>query len=227
MNMEFHEIIDLTMDIKTGMSTPPGVRKALPQVEFKLYKDADRDGIQVGFFQSGIHAGTHLDAPRHILAGQKTIDQLDLGHFLGPGYCMDVSQVKANEPVTAAMMEPDESKIKPGMIVFLYSGWSDRMWGTDEYWDDSPYLSEDGAQWLVDHRVKIAGYDFFQDAGAKGFVTDPEKFVVHKILLGNGCLNIEHLTNLGKVANTDFFVIALPLKIIGAEGSPTRVIALR
>lgn len=224
---EFNEIIDLTIDIVSGMSTPPGVRKALPPVEFKKFKDADVDGIQVGFFQSGIHAGTHLDAPRHILAGEKTIDQLDLGHFLGEGYCMDVSQVKANEPVTAEMLEPYANKIKTGMIVFLYSGWSDKMWGTDEYWDDSPYLGEDAARWLVDHKVKIAGYDFFQDVGAKGFVTRPEKFVVHKILLRSECLNIEHLINLGKVVDTEFYVIALPLKLIGAEGSPTRVVALR
>ncbi len=224
---DFSEIIDLTINIESGMSTPPGVRKALPPVEFRLYKKADVDGIQVGFFQSGIHAGTHLDAPRHILAGKKTIDQVALSHFLGKGYCVDVSNVKPNEPVTAEMLEPYKDKIEPGMIVLLYTGWSDKMWGKDEYWDDSPYLGEDAAQWLADHKVKIAGYDFFQDAGAKGFVTNPEKFVVHKILLSSECLNIEHLTNLKKVVDSEFFVIALPLKLIGAEGSPTRVVALK
>ena len=223
----YKEIIDLTLPITTGMSVPPGNRKSLPPVEFRLYKEAERDGIQVGFYQSGIHAGTHLDAPRHLLAGEKTIDQLDLNYFLGQGFCIDCSQVKPNEPVTAEMLEYASDKIRPGMMVFLYTGWSEAMFGKDEYWSESPYLGEDAAKWLVDHGAKVAGFDFFQEIGAKPSVINPENFHVHKIILGGGCLNIEHLTNLSAVVNTEFDVIALPLKLIGAEGSPTRVVALR
>ena len=225
--LSYEEVIDLTLPITTGMSVPPGNRKSLPPVEFRLYKDADKDGIQVGFYQQGIHAGTHLDAPRHIIPGGKTIDELDFHYFMGRGFCIDCSQVKPNEPVTAQMLDYAAEKIRPGMMIFLYTGWSDRMFGTDEYWSDSPYLGEDGARWLIQHKAKVAGFDFFQEIGAKASVIDPSRFAVHRIILGNGCLNIEHLTNLGSLVNTEFDVIALPLKIIGAEGSPARVIALR
>ena len=225
--LSYNEIIDLTLPITTGMSVPPANQKTLPPVEFRLYKEAERDGIQVGFYQSGIHAGTHLDAPRHLLAGEKTIDELDLGYFLGRAYCIDCSAVKPNEPVTAKMLEPAADRVRPGMMVFLYTGWSETMFGKDGYWNDSPYLGEDAAQWLVDHGAKIAGFDFFQEIAAKPEKNNPEDFHVHKIILGNGCLNIEHLTNLSKVVNTEFDAIALPLKLIGAEGSPTRVVALR
>lgn len=223
----YTEIIDLTVDITNGMPVPPANRKTLPPVNLKLYKEADRDGIQVGFFQTGIHAGTHLDAPRHILAGGQTMDQLDLKTFMGPAYCIDVTAVKPCEAVTADMLEHARSKIRPGMMVFLYTGWIDKMYYQDEYWSDSPYLGEDAAQWLVDVGASIAGYDFFQDIGAKAAILNPDNFVVHKILLSNGVLNIEHVCNLALVSETEFEVIALPLKIIGAEGSPSRVIALR
>ncbi|MDR1732806.1 MAG: cyclase family protein [Synergistaceae bacterium] len=227
MSVQYREIIDLTLGIVSNMSVPPGNRKTLPPVEFRLYSDASKDGIQVGFYQQGIHAGTHLDAPRHIVPGGKTIDELPLDYFMGKGYCINCTAVKPNEPVTAAMLDYASSKIKKGMMAFLYTGWSDKMFGQDAYWNDSPFLGEDAAQWLVDHGTKIAGFDFFQEIGAKQPVLNPALFKVHKILLEHGCLNIEHLTNLGKVVDSIFDVIALPLKIIGAEGSPTRVLALR
>jgi len=192
-----------------------------------LKKRAALDGIQVGFFQTPIHAGTHLDAPRHVLPEGVTLDDVDLGTFIGEAYCVDISQIKPNEEVSIAMLEPYADKIKKNGIVFLYSGWNEKMFGTLEYWNDSPVLGLEAAQWLADKGVKLLGYDFFQDAGAKGYETHPENFKAHKIILGNKILHIEHLTNLSKVVGTEFFAIALPLKIVGAEGSPTRVIALR
>lgn len=223
----YKEIIDLTLSVKTNMEVPPANKKTIPPVELRNYRIHEDNGIHIGFYQTGIHAGTHIDAPLHIIPGGKTIDQLDLSYFLGEAYCIDCSEVKPNEPVTAKMLNAAADSIKSGMIVFLYTGWSDKMFGNEKYWSDSPYLGEDAARWLVKMKVKIAGYDFFQEIGAKQVELNPELFVVHKILLGNGILNIEHLTNLGQVVGTNFFCVALPLKLVGAEGSPTRVVALR
>ncbi|MCI6376393.1 MAG: cyclase family protein [Clostridiales bacterium] len=226
MSISYKALVDLTLPIVSNMPIPPANVNMLPPVTFKLYKDAELDGIQVGFFQEGIHSGTHLDAPRHIFAGGETIENLPLDQFMGKAVCLDCSAVKPNEPVTAAMLEPYAPMMEPGIIALLYTGWSDKMFGTDEYWFDSPYLGEDAAQWLVDHGAKIAGFDFFQEIGAKCDHVKPDEFVVHKIILGNHCLNIEHLTNLGQLLGKEFDIIALPLRLVGAEGSPTRVVAL-
>jgi kynurenine formamidase len=225
--LQYSEIIDLTLSLYTGMSIPPANRENSPKVIVEKRLDVGEQGINVSYYHQGIHAGTHLDSPLHVIKGGTPIDELPLSHFMGPGYCIDCTEVKPNEPVTAAMLEKAADQITPGMIVLLHTGWSDRMFGGDDYWMESPYLGEDAAQWLVDKGAKVAGYDFFQDVGAKSHELHPENFVVHRILLGNGCLNIEHMTNLGKVVNTHFDVIALPLKLRGCEGSPTRVIALR
>lgn len=226
MSITYKSLVDLTLPITTHMSIPPANVNMLPPVEFRLYKDAKVDGIQVGFFQEGIHSGTHLDAPRHLIPDGETIENLPLDYFIGKAVCIDCSAVKPNEPVTAKMLEPYADKMEQGIIVLLYTGWSDKMFGTQEYWFDSPYLGEDAAQWLVDHGAKMAGYDFFQEIAAKCDHVKPAEFMVHKILLGNGCLNIEHLTNLGAVLGKEFDIIALPLRLVGSEGSPTRVVAL-
>jgi len=36
----------------------------------------------------------------------------------------------------------------------------------------------------------------------------------------------ENLTNLDKLPNTDFFIVALPMKIKGGSGAPLRIVAL-
>jgi len=225
--LKYSEIIDLTLPVYTGMSIPPANRENSPKVIVENRVNIGERGINVSYYQQGIHAGTHLDSPLHIIPGGTPIDELPLSHFMGPGYCIDCTEVKPNEPVTAAMLEKAAAEITPGMIVLLHTGWSDKMFGTDDYWMQSPYLGEDAAQWLVDRGAKVAGFDFFQDVGAKSRELHPENFIVHRILLGNGFLNIEHLTNLGAVVNTHFDLIALPLKLKGCEGSPTRVVALR
>ena len=228
MQFSYSEVIDLTMPIVSGTDVvPPGIRNVVPPVSFTLYRRSETDGIQVGEYQTPIHAGTHLDAPKHVIGDGKTMDDLDMAQFVGMAYCADVSQVKPNEEITARMLEPYADKIKPGSILFLYTGWNEKMAGTLEYWMESPTLSPEASQWIVDKGVKFSGYDFFQDKGAKGFKTNPAEFLSHKIILGNGVVQVEHLTNLSKVVGTEFFAIGLPLKIKGAEGSPTRVIALR
>lgn len=228
MKFEYSEVIDLTLPITTGMDIPTGLRASLPPVEFKLYSRAAEQGLQVGHLSTPIHAGTHLDTPQHIYPDGKTLDDLALDGFIGSGICLDVSQVRANEEVTPEMLEPYGDRLRPGMVVFLYTGWSERMFGTLEYWNDSPVLSTAAADWLVVEKgAKMLGYDFFQDAGAKGFQTYRKNFLAHEHVLGQGALQVEHLTNLSAVVGTEFFAIALPLKIAGGEGSPTRVIALR
>ncbi|MCL2671536.1 MAG: cyclase family protein [Clostridiales bacterium] len=50
-----------------------------------------------------------------------------------------------------------------------------------------------------------------------------EEFAVHAPLLGRGIVILENL-NLDAVPDGDYFLIALPLKISGAEASPVRAI---
>lgn len=227
MNFEYREAIDLSLPITTGMDIPTGLRGKLPPVEFKLYSRSDVEGIQVGHLSIPIHAGTHLDTPRHIYAGGKTLDDIPISTYVGDAVCVDVSQVKPNEEITVEMLKSYQDQIHAGMMVFLYTGWSEKMFGTLEYWMDSPVLGTAAADWLVGNGVKMLGYDFFQDAGAKGYETNVKNFLAHEHVLGKGVLHVEHLTNLSAVVGSKFFAIALPLKIVGSEGSPTRVVALR
>ena len=43
----------------------------------------------------GVHTGTHMDAPRHVLANGQTIDQMPLGDAIGPARVIEIRDYKA------------------------------------------------------------------------------------------------------------------------------------
>ncbi len=51
------------------------------------------------------------------------------------------------------------------------------------------------------------------------------EFVSHDILLRNGVILIEYLTNLGALSSPRTTLFALPLNIPNSDGAPARVIA--
>jgi arylformamidase len=56
---------------------------------------------------------------------------------------------------------------------------------------------------------------------SKGGLESPN----HKLLLKNEIILIEYLCNLKRLKGPKIFIMALPLKIKGGDGSPARVVA--
>jgi len=106
-----------------------------------------------------------------------------------------------------------------GRILLIRTGRNDRAWGTDDYWNRSPYLSEEAAQTIADAGFGFVGLDFQTEKPGE------RNFVVHKALLSRGVLLCEYLVNLHRLGPDSIF-IATPLSIRDVEASPTRAIAL-
>jgi arylformamidase len=101
--------------------------------------------------------------------------------------------------------------------VLFYTGMGKKY--TDaSYFTDYPAMSEETAQFLVDAKVKMVGFD-------TGSADIHEDFPIHKILLAGNVLIIENLTNLDQLVGKNFTVYALPLNL-QVDGSPARVIAV-
>lgn len=171
------------------------------------------------------HTGTHVDAPRHFLADGKTIDQYPADVFTGPGVVLDVRRDGATA-TTAAELAAAPPGIRPGEIVLLWFGYASRF-GTKEYADAHPYLSEDAAEYLVGMRVPVVGFDLPTPDLPGALRGASFGFPVHDILLSSDCLIIENLgPGLEEVAGQRIEVFAAPLLIEGADGAPARVVAL-
>jgi kynurenine formamidase len=173
------------------------------------------------------HCGTHIDAPRHIFRSGKTVDEIELDRFIGEACVLDFSSKAPDEAITSSDLAPHVAAVRPGDIALLRTDWSDKKWGSMEYMYGSPFLTADAAEWLVARKVKAAGFDFVQEEEVKRIPDNkPENNVVHRILLGNGVIQVEHLANLGKIPTPRCQFIALPLKLVGVEGSPCRAVAI-
>jgi kynurenine formamidase len=202
------KIIDLTHTFTDDMPVYPGDPKAtLEQVAF-IEKDTFNDHK----ITTVMHVGTHMDAPLHMIAGGKTMNEINPDKFIGKGVVIDV---RGKNKIDVSVLEGVQ--IEEGMVVLLYTGFGSK-YRTEDYFRDYPELKEDFANRMVELKVKMVGMDML------GPDLD-QPWATHKILLGNEILILENLDNLDQLLNvTDFEVVALPAKL-KADAAPVRVIA--
>ena len=193
-----------------------------PQPRFERIMSQPRDPVNVTEIQMVCHFGTHVDAPCHFIPGGPAFHEIPLDRLHGPGvvWRLDCEPYGVIEP---AVFERATPAVRPADIVLLDTGWADHF-GTERY-DQNPALSIAAAQWLVDHGVKLVGVDFATPDLAVNRRPPDFAWPVHHVLLSQGVLIAEHLTNLHTLAGQRIEVMFLALKIEGADGAPARVIA--
>lgn len=114
---------------------------------------------------------------------------------------------------------------RPGDRLLLCTGHHERHWGSLSYWEQSPYLTEDAAQWIVAQGFSAVGYDFFQEIPRELQKPGPQG-PIHRKILGNPIYNIGYLTGLDRVVGKRIWLSAAPILIKGVEGAPARVFAI-
>lgn len=169
------------------------------------------------------HMGTHVDAPLHFLAGGKAIDEIPLEAFCGPGTVLDVQR----EGVVALEREELEAvgqDVRSGDVVLLHFGYAERF-GRPEY-ADHPYLSEGAADWLLERGVRMVGVDTVTPDLPGAHRPDDYHFPVHMKLLGAEVLIMENVgPGIAALVGRRLEVLAVPLPVQGADGSPVMALA--
>ena len=107
-----------------------------------------------------------------------------------------------------------------GSAVLLDTGW-DRHFGTPEYGVGSPFLTEEGARFLVDAGVVLVGIDALNIDDTEGGGERP----AHSILLAAGIHVVEHLTGLDAVPARGARFTAAPPAVRGFGTFPVRAFA--
>lgn len=161
---------------------------------------------------------THFDTPSLFFPDGKTIDQYPPEWFIGKCYVVNVSCRSEEEVISVERVREflDRHYLPPMSMVFLHTGWAKYM-GTEKYYNH-PVLDKELAEWLVEKRTKIIGFD----------MPDPERKEekeLHKLLLSQDVLILENLSDLSPVAGMRVTVYAMPIKIMKGEIAPARVIA--
>ncbi len=176
------------------------------------------------------HGYTHCDAPSHMIKKGKSLSECDVKKFCNWASLIDVSECIGDKPIDASILEKNKKKIRKGDIVVLRSNLNELFPNTsDEYWKNSPYLSESGCNWLVEKEAKAVVFDFPQDRAAKDLqfrIVKNNEFTEHQIILGADIMHVEHAVNLNLINDDRFFFFGLPISLPNADGGSCNPISI-
>jgi arylformamidase len=202
--------IDVSAPIKTGMVHWPGD----PTVRIERFLDMERgDEANVSRIMMGSHTGTHMDGPVHFVKSGQGIDALPLSTAIGRARVIEIRDPKVVNPG-----ELIEHKIERGERILFKTENSARCRRMDTFVEEFVHLSGEAAQYLVDKEVGLVGIDYLSVDSYKS-----EDFPAHRILLGAGVWIIEGL-DLSQAGQGACILVCLPLKIVGGDGAPARVV---
>jgi arylformamidase len=218
-------IVDLSVPIGEDTLSPPSVN-----VRLKLTSSHRGPGFwQASKVEMVLHTGSHVDFLLHVQKGGETAADVPLERVCGQALVVDLSFVGASHGISVADLEAHAPRIRKGDIVLVRTDWAEKQWGNfPTYYLESPYCTPEAAQWLVDRGAKAIGFDCFSEYCARLPDFTSEEFIIHKIILENGAILMQQMTNLSQLptGGKRFTFFAPFLKIRGAEGSPVRYFAL-
>jgi arylformamidase len=203
------KIIDATVPLSAEVPTFPGD----PRFQMEFSHRIDRgEPYNVAKLTLGAHSGTHVDAPYHFLADGSTVERLPLDVLLGRALVVEVgaaSRVDRTDLERIALDGEQRLLLKTRM-----SGQLRRP----EFQEDFVYLTAEAARYLVERGVRLVGIDYLsvEQFGSKDFGA-------HHALLRAGVVIVEGL-DLSEAAAGHYQMACLPLRIVGADGSPARVV---
>jgi arylformamidase len=197
------KIIDITRPLSESILTYPGDSSP-------VFRQEEHGNYLITDLHMSTHTGTHIDAPGHYLKSGDTIDTIPLSHVMGACRVLDVT--RAGTSITADYLEGRLDNIDRLLLKTSFSN-------TSRFEENYPSLTADAACLITGYTIKCVGIDTPSIESHKGDGT------VHRELLSRGCIIIE-LLDLSHVEEGDYTLVALPLRLIGLDGSPARVVLL-
>lgn len=217
-------VVDLSHPIRAGLVTYPGL--PAPTIAPHLTREDSRARYAPGTeFAMDIltmvgNTGTYLDSPFHRYAEGPDLAGLELASLVG---------LRAEVFHLEDAWTPERRGIRPetladrdvrGAAVLLHTGW-DRWFGRPEYGSGAPFLTGEGAQWLIDAGAALVGIDSLNIDDTESGGERP----AHTLLLGAGVHVVEHLTNLGSLPARGARFTAAPPAVEGFGTFPVRAFA--
>jgi arylformamidase len=195
-------ILDVSVPIRAGMVTYPGD----PTVELERVSAIEAGAVaNLSRLQLGVHTGTHVDAPIHFIDGAPAAEELPLDVLLGPVRVVAAQTLDAGE-LTRLELPPR----------VLFKTPNSDLWARPVFAEESVSLTADAAQVLLGRNVRLVGIDYLS-------IGDED---AHRALLGAGVVTIEGL-DLRGVEPGWYRLVCAPLKLVGSDGAPARVLLIQ
>lgn len=169
--------------------------------------------VTVSNINMGVHTGTHVDAPLHMLPGGDPIDTIQVEDLVRYVKVFDLTHVDdqiTKIDLTSLQIEKDD---------FIILKTKNSASFNDDFDFNFIYVTEEAANYLIGIGISGIGID------SLGIERAQEGHPTHRMLFKNNVIIIEGL-RLKDISEGKYFMVAAPLKIKGIDGSPARVILI-
>jgi len=202
-----NRIIDITATLSPRLAVWPGDTGFRRDIRMRM---ADGEFVDLSAMSTTLHAGTHADAPAHIVLGAQAVDEIDLAPYLGPCEVIEVSLA----PRERILPRHLPGAVRAPRVLFKTSSYPD----PETFTEDFNALSPELILALKDQGCLLIGLD---TPSVDPY--DSAELESHNALFKAGLRCLEGL-RLAGVAPGLYFLSALPLKIEGGDGSPVRAV---
>ncbi|RSK27377.1 cyclase family protein [Bacillus sp. HMF5848] len=195
---------DITLPIYKGM--PVYKNKPEKQPAFETVTNAHVTETRLSI---DLHTGTHIDAPLHMINDGKTFETVSMDHLVGEAKVFDLTNVE--DKISATDIESLNIE-KNDFVLFKTKNSFDDVFNFDFI-----YVAEDAAKLLVERGIRGVGVD------ALGVERAQPNHPTHKALFSGNVIVVEGL-QLKDVTEGKYFMVAAPMKVVGTDASPARVL---
>jgi arylformamidase len=207
MSTDWH---DITLPVRESLAVWPG---DTPYAFTLGWKMSEGDSVNVGAVTMSVHTGTHADAPFHFEEQGASIDVLDPAVFVGPALVLDA----AGYEVIPRSVFADVDGTRTPRVLLKTGAWIDHT----RFPETVPIVAPDVPAFLAERGIVLLGVDVPSvDA------IDSKDLPNHRALGSAGIAILESL-DLRAVPPGEYDLIALPLRLAGADGSPVRAVLKR
>ena len=207
--------VDLTRPLHPDMPRFP----TDPPLQVSELESAAADSFQVCAYSLVGPAGTHVDAPSHVLPGGRTLADIPLPEMVLPLVVFSLADAPASPSLTAAHVlawEDVHGPVPAGCFAALHTGW---VPGAPQ-----PGWSLEAVQLLHARGVRAIGHDTLNTDPAE--LTDRGEYPAQRWWLGNDRWQVELLTGLDAVPATGAQVwVSWPVPA-GGSSFPCRAVAV-
>ncbi|MFC4812739.1 cyclase family protein [Paenibacillus sp. GCM10023250] len=199
-------IYDISMTIGPAMPVYKNKESKMPKITNVTCHEGG-EAVYESRLDLDSHAGTHVNAPLHMLKDGDAIETIGLEQLVGMARVADLTHCA--EAVTRDDLEPLGLQRNDWVLM------KTRNSRSDSFEPDFAYLREDGARYLIELGVRGVGTD------ALGIERGQIGHPTHRALFRNNIVVVEGL-RLRDVAAGSYFMVVAPLKLAGIEAAPAR-----
>ncbi|SFM48888.1 arylformamidase [Gracilibacillus orientalis] len=159
----------------------------------------------------GVHTGTHIDAPLHMINGADTFETIQLEQLVRKVKVIDLEN--AEDGITRSYLKAHSIEKND----FLLCKTKNSYYDSKSFDYEFIYLKEDGAAYLVEKGIEGIGIDTL------GIERSQEGHPTHRKLFRDDIIIVEGL-RLKAIEPGEYFMVAAPLKLVGTEAAPARIL---